>query len=462
MSERLFGTDGIRAKAGEEPLTTPTLSRLGRVLADQVLSRHSENQEPRVLMGHDGRESGESIVAAMTQGLNQGGVHVDIVGLAPTPSVAYLTATGPYAAGVVVSASHNPAQDNGVKLLGRDGAKLADEVEKDLEEVLLGNREFEIAAETGEARRTNRMLGDYVSWLRNEAFPDLSLKGWKVALDCANGAYSKLAPRILQTFGAETFAVHDHPDGHNINDQCGALFPEIAAMHAEKHSCDIGLSVDGDGDRGLLVDRGGRVLDGDSLLAGLGTYLGSIDRLQGRTVVGTVMSNLALQRYLKKNQIELHRTPVGDRHVASALRSKNWNLGGEKSGHILFGEDHGFRGDGMYTFLRTVEAMQAAQVKSDEFVADYQDVPQKLLNLPVTRRLPMEELRHLQAAQQLVEAEMGNQGRVVNRFSGTELRLRLMVEALHQDQVDRALEVLSAAVAKDGILAEPEAVNRRG
>lgn len=454
-SHHLFGTDGIRGKAGHYPLVPDLLERLGLVLAAQIhLDLPAEMEDhPRVVIGHDGRESGETLVAAVAAGLTAGGVHVDVLGLAPTPCVAYLTFSGPYQAGVVVSASHNPAEDNGVKLLGRNGAKLGKSVEQELEARLTAEEELPRAAEPGETRRTKNLLSDYIAWLRNEAFPNLDLGGRRILVDCANGAASKLAPRVLHAFGAETVTIHDKPDGLNINDGCGALHPEVAGAAVVAHDCHLGLSLDGDADRGILVDRKGRILDGDAILAGLGVAMQERGELASETVVATVMSNLALERCLHEVGATLLRAQVGDKYVAAAMREGGFNLGGEKSGHILFGEDHGFRGDGMYTLLRVLESLARDGAEPDTFAADYADLPQRLVNLPVQRRCPLEELQNLHQACGELEQELGDRGRIVVRFSGTELRLRLMVEALEEQLVEESLARLEAAVQLDDILA---------
>ena len=448
MTAALFGTDGIRGKAGEEPLTPPTLKRLGRILARRLAGR----SDARVLLGHDGRESGETLAAAVVQGLGQGGVHADVLGLAPTPAVAYLTRAGDYALGVVISASHNPAEDNGIKLLASDGAKLDDDAEREIEEALLSAQELPDVGVPGETRRAKGLLGDYVVWLRNEAFPELDLSGWRVAIDCANGAYSRLGPRAVHAFGAEVVAMNDKPDGHNINRDCGALHPEHMARATVENRCHIGLSVDGDGDRGMLADSTGRLLDGDALLAGHGRHLAERGVLPGDTVVATVMSNLALERYLHAAGVRLERVPVGDRNVAAAMRAGGFRLGGEKSGHLLFGEDHDYRGDGLYTLLRTLAALQQAGCYSWQFAEGYRDLPQKLVNLPVLARRPLEELPELSAGVRRMAEELGDRGRIVVRFSGTELRLRLMAEADSEALVDHVLDQLAAAARRDGIL----------
>lgn len=448
MSDRLFGTDGMRGVAGEEPLVPATLERLGR-----LLGRRLGGAGCRVLLGHDGRESGETLAAALVEGLNAVGCDADVLGLAPTPAVMYLTGAGEYDAGIVVSASHNPARDNGLKLLCGAGSKLADEVEEALEAELVGGATVADAPSPGCTRRTKQLLGDYLAWLRNDAFPELDLRGWKVALDCANGAYSRLGPRILQAFGADVLALNDHPDGRNINEGCGALHPEGLAAAVAEGGASIGLSLDGDGDRGILVDSGGRVLDGDALLAGLGRHLMERGELPGGTVVATVMSNLALEQWLERAGAHLLRTPVGDRHVAAAMREHGAVLGGEKSGHMLFGAAHGFRGDGMYTLLRVAQALSLEAKGSADFAAGYEDMPQVLVNLPVKERRPLEQLPRLAGETERLEQEMGVHGRTVVRFSGTELKLRLMVEAETEAMVEDGLARLRAAAEADGILA---------
>ncbi|RMH01153.1 MAG: phosphoglucosamine mutase [Planctomycetota bacterium] len=449
MSNRLFGTDGMRGRAGEEPLTAATLERLGRILGARL-----GGPGRAVLLGHDGRESGEELTAALVEGLNAAGCDADVLGLAPTPAVMFLTGDGPYDAGVVVSASHNPAEDNGVKLLGGDGAKLADAEEEAIERALRRGEPAAAAAVPGRRRRVQAQVGDYLAWLRNTAFPDLDLRGWKVVLDAANGAWSRLGPRVLQAFGAEVVPVNAAPDGRNINLDCGALHPQKVATAVVEHGACAGLSVDGDGDRGLIADGDGRVLDGDAILAGLGRHMMERGELTGGTVVATVMSNLALEQWLRAVGADLHRTPVGDRHVAAALREHGWCLGGEKSGHILFGPEHDFRGDGLYTFLRVAQALVREGKALTEFAAGYADLPQTLLNLPARARRPLAELPRLSAEIARLDREMGPHGRSVVRFSGTELLLRIMVEGDSEELVEDAVSRLRAAAEADGILAE--------
>lgn len=447
MSGRLFGTDGIRGRAGEPPLVPEFLRRLGAVLGARLAS---ESARPRAAIGHDGRASGPGIVAALAEGLTRAGCDVDAVGLCTTPSLAWVAAHGEHAAGVMVSASHNPAEDNGVKLFGADGQKLPDAAEEEIERALAA-AEPPAAARRGALRERPEALDGYLGWLR-AAFPELDLRGRRILADCANGGASRLAARALAAFGAEAACVNDRPDGRNVNLDCGALHPEAAAREARARGCELGVSLDGDADRGILVDGGGRVLDGDALLAGLGAHALARGELPGATVVATVMSNLALERWLADRGGALLRTQVGDRFVAEAMRAGGFALGGEKSGHLLFGADHGWRGDGLYTLLRVLRALARDRRAPADFAAGYADWPQRLVNLRVTRRVPLEQLPRLRAEIAALDDELRGTGRTVVRFSGTELKLRLMVEAREGGAVEDGVRRLEQAARADGIV----------
>jgi phosphoglucosamine mutase len=449
MSERLFGTDGIRGRAGVHPLVDDFLVQLGRVVGARV---RAQDAGARVVIGHDGRASGPGIVTALGSGLRASGAAVHEVGLCTTPSLAYLAAAGPFHAGVMVSASHNPAEDNGIKLFGHDGAKFPDGVEAELEAALKAPLPPQ-APQAGALVQDARVLEQYVRWLR-EAFADLDLSGRRILVDCAHGGASELAARVLGAFGATPVTLNDRPDGRNINHDCGALHPEAAAQAVAARSCELGISLDGDADRGIVVDGAGRVLDGDALLAGLGRHHQQRGELSKSTVVATVMSNLALELWLAESGVRLLRTQVGDRFVAEAMRSGGFNLGGEKSGHMLFGADHGWRGDGLYTLLRVLRVLAREKIAATDFARGYQDYPQRLLNLKVSRRVPLEQLPALAAEDQALQKDLAGSGRSVIRFSGTELRLRLMVEARDAGLVNSALQRLEAAARRDGILAE--------
>ncbi|HBF23211.1 MAG TPA: phosphoglucosamine mutase [Planctomycetes bacterium] len=445
--ESLFGTDGIRGRAGDYPLITSFLEFLGETLAGRLQGHDSPG---KVLVGHDGRESGEPLAAAIAKGLNRGGIDVDLLGLAPTPCIAYLTGEGPYKAGIVISASHNPATDNGIKLLSETGTKFNNAEEKalslDLEGASLPSSSPSVAR--GITSRKD-ILSDYLSWMRTQAFPQLDFSGRKIVIDCANGAWSQFAPRVLSAFGADPVVIHNKPNGANINAGCGSLHPEIAAATVIDENAFIGLSLDGDGDRALLADEKGRILDGDALLAGLAR---SILPTEKNTVVATVMSNLALERWMQKIGGKLVRTPVGDRYVAETMQTEGHSLGGEKSGHLLFGEEHSFRGDGIYTLLKVAEATLASKCSASSFFADYRDFPQSLRNLPVTRRPALEELPFFSLACKQAEETLEGKGRIVTRYSGTENCLRIMAEAETQELVEAVLDSLQKAADQEGIL----------
>jgi len=449
MSERLFGTDGIRGRAGQWPLVDDFLVGLGRVLGARVAAQEAG---ARVVIGHDGRASGPGIVAALGAGLRRSGASVQELGLCTTPALAYLAAAGPFQAGIMVSASHNPAEDNGVKLFGHDGAKFPDAAEGEIEAALQRPLPPPAAA-PGALRADPAALEQYVAWLQG-AFADLDLSGRRILVDCAHGGASQLAGRVLAACGAEPVLLNDRPDGANINRDCGALHPEGAARATAARGCDLGISLDGDADRGIVLDGAGRVLDGDALLAGLGRHHQRRGELAQSTVVATVMSNLALETWLAESGVRLLRTQVGDRFVAEAMRAGGFNLGGEKSGHLLFGADHGWRGDGLYTLLRVLRVLAREGIGGADFARGYQDFPQRLLNLKVSRRVPLEQLPALAAEDLRLQSELAGSGRSVIRFSGTELRLRLMVEARDAALVESALQRLAAAARRDGILAE--------
>lgn len=448
MIKKLFGTDGIRGRAGEEPLTSKTLKHLGRCLAVKIKTGN-------VILGHDGRESGEIITAAIAEGITEGGLDIDILGLATTPCVAYLTSCGDYKIGIMVSASHNPAEDNGIKFFGEHGSKLENETEKEIEDLIISQKVLPQAKTIGKAKRNHSLIGQYIAWMRNEAFPKLDFSGAKILVDCANGAASRIAPRLMRAFGADPVIINHMPNGHNINDACGALYPSIAAAHTQKQQCSLGLSLDGDADRAILNDCAGRTLDGDAILAGLAPHINN----PSKAVVATVMSNLALEETLAKLGMQLKRTAVGDRHVAKAMQKGSHTLGGEKSGHILFGDEHGFRGDGFYTFLKVAQCLwdQGARGESFSdagkiFAKNYRDLPQELRNLNAKQTEKIENLPNLKKEIGTINTLLGSKGRVVVRFSGTEKKLRLMVEAVNKNLVTKSLDSLQEAARRDDIL----------
>ena len=443
-AKRLFGTDGVRGVANIEPMTTEVAMQLGRGLA-YVLRQ--KNQRPRILIGKDTRLSGYMIENALASGICSMGADVLLVGPMPTPGIAFLTRSMRANAGVVISASHNPFQDNGIKIFAAAGFKLDDGLEAEIEELVLNDHYpgFQVTAKAvGKAFRLDDAAGRYIVRLK-QSFPDaLNLDGLKIGIDCAHGAAYKIAPAVFEELGASVTAIGVKPTGHNINKNCGSLYPERIASVVKNRGLDLGVALDGDADRAIFVDENGGVVDGDYILAICAKDLISRRALKKRTVVATVMSNLGLEKALSRMGARLVRTQVGDRYVVEAMRQRKLNLGGEQSGHLIF-LDHNTTGDGILSTLMLLSVM----LRENRSLTDLTDVmetfPQLLLNLKVGRKTPLAELKELPQAIKQVEAELGDQGRVLVRYSGTEALLRIMVEAESDALVRRTAESLAHA-----------------
>ena len=443
-AKRLFGTDGVRGVANIEPMTTEVAMQLGRGLA-YVLRQ--KNHRPRILIGKDTRLSGYMIENALASGICSMGADVLLVGPMPTPGIAFLTRSMRANAGVVISASHNPFQDNGIKIFAAAGFKLDDGLEAEIEELVLNDHYpgFQVTAKAvGKAFRLDDAAGRYIVRLK-QSFPDaLNLDGLKIGIDCAHGAAYKIAPAVFEELGASVTAIGVKPTGHNINKNCGSLYPERIASVVKNRGLDLGVALDGDADRAIFVDENGGVVDGDYILAICAKDLISRRALKKRTVVATVMSNLGLEKALSRMGARLVRTQVGDRYVVEAMRQRKLNLGGEQSGHLIF-LDHNTTGDGILSTLMLLSVM----LRENRSLTDLTDVmetfPQLLLNLKVGRKTPLAELKELPQAIKQVEAELGDQGRVLVRYSGTEVLLRIMVEAESDALVRRTAESLAHA-----------------
>jgi phosphoglucosamine mutase len=437
MSEgkRLFGTDGVRGTANVHPMTAEMALSLGQAIA-HVFYEAGEDR-PRIIIGKDTRLSGYLFEDALAAGICSMGVDVIMVGPMPTPGMAFLTADMRCHAGVMISASHNPYQDNGLKFFSRDGFKLPDKIEDRIEQ-LVGSDELSgqraSADAIGRARRIDDVAGRYVVFLKKTFPRDLALDGLRVVLDCANGAAYKVGPTVLRELGAEVFTLGVSPDGRNINDSCGSLFPEKTAAKVREVRADIGIALDGDADRALLIDENGETVDGDALLGLFASDLHERGELRGGKVVATVMSNLGLEKALEALGVGLVRTQVGDRYVVEAMRANGYNLGGEQSGHIVF-LDHNTTGDGLITALQTVAIVRRRGQLLSELTGQFDRFPQALINVPVAEKRPLEELSELQAAIERIEAELGNRGRVLIRNSGTEPKVRVMVEGKDEERV---------------------------
>lgn len=443
--KRFFGTDGIRGRANTAPLDPVTLIEIGAVLGR--LMRERGGIDGGLLIAHDGRRSADMIFGALSAGLCSEGVEVFDGGLLTTPALAHETRLGPYQAGIMISASHNPSQDNGIKLFGANGQKIADEIEHAIEEQLA----TAVDAVRGTPARVHRNSGrelapGYRSFLET-SFKDLDLSGMRIVVDCAHGAGSEITPRVLRDFGAEVLVHNDSPDGDNINDDCGALHPEKTAQHvAATTNCTLGLCLDGDGDRSILIDENGKVVHGDALIMALALELDRHKRLDKRMVAVTIMSNLGLKRVLQSEGISIRETPVGDRSVSAAMQEHGLVLGGENSGHILFGPRHHYTGDGLFTALEVLALMQASKASLSELTKRFEICPQKLVNVPVRDKADLSTIPEIVEAKRKVEDELGDRGRVVLRYSGTEALCRVMIEAVSPELVDPAVDTLVAAV----------------
>lgn len=423
---RYFGTDGVRGTVNVEPMTAEFALRLGRAAGD-VLTRHLTHK-PHILIGKDTRLSGYMIESALCAGLTAQGMNVLLVGPVPTPAVAYLTRSLRADAGVMLSASHNPAGDNGIKFFGADGFKLPDEVENAIEARLDSLPSLPPPDEIGKAFRVDDARGRYVEFLKASMPRGLRLDGIKLVVDCANGAAYDVAPRLFAELGCEVVAMHTKPDGSNINLDCGSTHPTDMCRRVVEVGADAGFALDGDADRLIACDAAGHRIDGDRMLAILAEHQLSHGRLDGGAVVATLMSNMGLERYLQGLGIRLLRADVGDRYVLEMMRTHGCNLGGEQSGHVIL-LDYNTTGDGLLTALQLLCTMADARRPLAELAQDMPLFPQKLWNLELAaERMPLNEPA-VQAAVHAAEAQLGGRGRINVRMSGTEPKLRIMVEA---------------------------------
>jgi phosphoglucosamine mutase len=432
----LFGTDGIRGVANRDPMTAEMALRLGQAVAQHF---RRAKRGGRIVIGKDTRLSGYMLESALQAGIVSAGADVLLVGPLPTPGIAFITSSMRADAGVVISASHNPYQDNGIKLFAADGFKLPDEVEIAIEKSMLaigsGNDSARAAPDAiGKAERIDDAGGRYVQFLKH-AFPkELTLDGVKVVVDCANGAAYHVAPQVFRELGAVVDEINVWPDGRNINFGCGALHPEHMAEEVRRSGAQLGIALDGDADRVILADEHGNVIDGDQILAILGTRMLATGQLPGKTVVATVMSNLGLERALAVKDGKLIRTAVGDRYVVEAMREKGLVLGGEQSGHIIF-LDHATTGDGVIAALRVLAVMVQEGKPLSELARTMTRYPQVLLNFAVAQKRPFEEMPSVQKLIARVERELGTDGRVVVRYSGTESKARVMIEGTDESGI---------------------------
>lgn len=445
MGKRLFGTDGIRGVAGIPPLDPQTVTALGIALGDD-LHRQGLAAKP-VLIGMDTRESGPAIAAQLADGLRKTGVRVEFAGVVTTPGVAYLTRTGAFSAGVMISASHNPFADNGIKVFACTGYKLPDAEEGDIEEEI-----FRILADSDAITQAETPLTHtfsvrpYLDFLLSTI--GARLDGLKLVIDCGNGAASALAPGLFREAGAEVTAICDQPDGRNINLNCGALHVERLRETVLASGAEAGVAFDGDADRAMLISPLGRLVDGDATMLIAARRLQADGHLPGNLVVSTVMSNLGLEKALERLGIAMLRTPVGDKYVLEEMIRRNATLGGEQSGHVIFRE-YATTGDGMLTALKILETCVRERATLDELAADLVVFPQLLVNIRVKERKPLDELPRVLDEIRACESALDGSGRVLVRFSGTEPLARVMVEGPDQSQVEKWAERIASAIRSE-------------
>jgi phosphoglucosamine mutase len=452
-AKQLFGTDGIRGIPGEYPLDDATLERVGSALGQYLKSTAlSENENPSVLIGRDPRESGPHIAELIARGLVSAGAEPVSAGVVTTPGVAWLVSREGFSAGVVISASHNPYHDNGVKLISSSGMKFPDAVEHEIEHLILSPNGSAPAARAASAQRANKahpdgdekLHQDYLAGLRAAVVPGAKFVGMKVVLDCANGAASELAPQLFRMLGAEVVAINNAPNGKNINAGCGSLHPEGMQKRVVESGAALGMAFDGDADRAIFASASGKLVDGDGVLLVVGRYMKSAGKLKGNVIVGTTMANLGLERALDQSGLKLVRTAVGDRYVLEEMLRIGANLGGEQSGHILFLDD-ATTGDGMLTAVKIASIVSLAGAL-DSLVADLKIYPQKIVNVRVKSKPALESLPEVSRILGEAEKSLGQSGRVILRYSGTEPLARVMVEAERDEDVRRWTDSLASAV----------------
>ncbi|MBU0757164.1 MAG: phosphoglucosamine mutase [Nanoarchaeota archaeon] len=433
-SRKLFGTDGVRGTANIYPITAEMALKIGKAAA--IVLRNTV-KKPKFLIGKDPRLSGYMIEYALTSGICSTGADVLLVGPMPTPAIAHLTRSFAADAGIMISASHNPATDNGIKLFDSEGFKLPDEVELEIESLVLEkdlSKHNVSPGSIGRAYRIDDAQGRYIEFAKS-SISNFSLKGLKIALDCANGAAYKVAPLILSELGAELIVINNSPDGTNINKDSGALHPEVARTAVLGHSCDVGISLDGDADRVILVDDEGTILDGDNIISFSANYLKSKGKLNKNTVVVTDYSNLGLDVLMKKKGISVVRAENGDRYVIEEMRKNSYNLGGEQSGHIIF-SDFNSTGDGTISALQVLRIMIESKKKLSTLAKELKKFPQVLFNIEVDKKKPLKNISGLDSLLKEIKIKFGSEGRVFLRYSGTQNLLRIMLEGKNLNEIE--------------------------
>ncbi|MGB9617913.1 MAG: phosphoglucosamine mutase [Desulfomonilaceae bacterium] len=449
MHKKLFGTDGIRGLANQEPMTTLTALRLGGAIAEHALSRASRHH--RILVGRDTRVSCSMLEAALTAGICSKGAEALLVGIMPTPGIAFLTVNMRCDAGIVISASHNPFEDNGIKVFASDGFKLSDDEEAALEKRMLQDNETmegPSGRSIGTSRRMEDALGRYVVFVKSILPRQFTLDGIRLVLDCANGAGYLAAPHVFEELGADVTTIGASPNGYNINDNCGSLHPQRMCELVKQTSADLGVALDGDADRVIFADERGNVVDGDQIMGLIAWDLMTRDELKKKTLVATVMSNMGLEVAMREMGGKLVRTPVGDRYVVELMRREGYNFGGEQSGHLIF-LDQNTTGDGIMAALQVLRVMRDTGKPLSCLAARVQKFPQVLKNVPVNQRRNLEEIRDVKKAMDEAQRLLGHSGRLLVRYSGTQLVCRVMAEGKDPQLVNNVVQMVADAISRN-------------
>lgn len=450
---KLFGTDGIRGTSNQFPMVPDVVVKIGQAIGYLIRTKKisSPSQANKVVIGKDTRLSGYMIEQALASGLNSMGIYVQLVGPLPTPGIGYLTRTMRAAAGIVISASHNAFQDNGIKIFGPDGFKLDDKLEKEIEALVHGDELFKLLPHSKEVGRTKRIedaQGRYIVHVKSTFPLEYTLDGMRIVLDTAHGSAYKVAPAIFEELGAEVIQLGHQPNGTNINDKSGALHPSQLANAVIQYRADVGIGLDGDADRVVMIDEKGKILNGDHILALSALHLKQKGLLKNNTLVVTQMSNFGLEQKMKESGVNIIKTNVGDKYVVEEMRKNNFNLGGEQSGHIIF-LDHSTTGDGVVAALNVLSVMKETGKKISELANVLVEVPQVLINCRVQKRKDLNEIKGYAELLKAKEKILNGSGRIFIRFSGTEPLIRILVEGNDKNLISQIAEELASFLEKE-------------
>jgi len=449
--KRLFGTDGIRATANHFPMTPDIILKIGQALGHLIQKDPQRNQIPKVVIGKDTRLSGYMVELALTSGLNSMGVHVQLVGPLPTPGIGFLARNMRADAGIVISASHNPFHDNGIKIFGSDGFKISSDMENQIESLVLDqdlNSFLMDPKKLGRTKRIEDAAGRYIVDIKNTFPLEMTLDGLRIVLDCANGAAYKVAPAVFEELGAEVIILGNRPNGFNVNDKAGALYPANMAEAVQKYRADVGVSLDGDADRVIMCDENGSLVNGDHILAICALHMKEKQKLPKNTVVATLMSNFGLDKLMKENGIQVVRTAVGDKNVVEEMRRYGYTLGGEQSGHIIFLQ-HSTTGDGCVAALNVLAVMKEKQKKLSVLRGVMEDVPQILINTKVKNKKDFLDIGGFSELKSKIENDLKGEGRILVRYSGTENVARILVEGPDKIKIAQHAEAMGTLLEKN-------------